>query len=464
MNAGGTVNYFETDNAGLFGAWGGHEPAASITYPLNLNSSEIARELADYFDYIHQRSPETKFGIIENLNGWNFGEWKGKRSPVGGSQTGIEDILLQLNVQMRRKGLVLNHFTAELPWQLAEGFGFDDYQYKKMLAVADFCTALGIRFSKLYNPNSQTSSDEAFFNSSLQFYIKAKEVYGLKTSIDVFQSWIAFPTTIYGNSDPYSFTNIVKAATYKEKAVIIPPLSPIQINNDPGSCGAESAGVLGDLSFSEPCGIQSVKNNAPEVFPVGTTVVTWTVSDVRRYDHFVMQSVDVADIESPLIIAPVSPININIDSGSTGIDSTGVLGTLACSDNCGILSVTNDAPAIFPPGTTLVTWTVTDIHGNDTTAIQIVNVSDGSTNIEMIEGTDFLVYPNPAKSDLYILNDTPLESVKIYSISGSLIISKDDIDANEVLLDVSGLHNEPHLLEVNTIEGRMLKKIVIDRN
>ena len=47
------------------------------------------------------------------------------------------------------------------------------------------------------------------------------------------------------------------------------------------------------------------------------------------------------------------------------------------SDNCGVATVTNNAPALFPVGTTVVTWTVTDIHGNVTdTATQTVVVVD----------------------------------------------------------------------------------------
>ena len=44
------------------------------------------------------------------------------------------------------------------------------------------------------------------------------------------------------------------------------------------------------------------------------------------------------------------------------------------SDNCGVLSVTNDAPATFPVGITTVTWTVNDIHGNSNTCQQTVTV------------------------------------------------------------------------------------------
>ena len=46
--------------------------------------------------------------------------------------------------------------------------------------------------------------------------------------------------------------------------------------------------------------------------------------------------------------------------------ATGVaLGTPTTADNCGVASVTNNAPAQFPVGTTTVTWTVTDNHGKN---------------------------------------------------------------------------------------------------
>jgi hypothetical protein len=46
------------------------------------------------------------------------------------------------------------------------------------------------------------------------------------------------------------------------------------------------------------------------------------------------------------------------------------------SDNCGVNTVANDAPASFPVGLTTVTWRVTDIHGNTNTCVQTVTVTD----------------------------------------------------------------------------------------
>ncbi|MCP4311256.1 MAG: sulfatase-like hydrolase/transferase [Bacteroidetes bacterium] len=215
VNAGGTVDYIETDNAILFSIYGGKEPNEWITTPLNLTASEVATELADFFEYVHQRYPEMKFGAIENLRVNHFGAWKGARNPLGSSLEGLKDILFQLNVHMRSKGLRLHYFNPEASAQDMD-FGFDDYKYKELLAVSDYCNSLGIKLAKLYNPAGSIPSSKEFVNSTVQFYVKAKEEYKLNTSMDVFQSWIAFPTSIYGNNDPYSFANMLKTILLDE--------------------------------------------------------------------------------------------------------------------------------------------------------------------------------------------------------------------------------------------------------
>ncbi|MFZ1617793.1 MAG: HYR domain-containing protein, partial [Flavobacteriales bacterium] len=67
-------------------------------------------------------------------------------------------------------------------------------------------------------------------------------------------------------------------------------------------------------------------------------------------------------------------VTANTNSGCT---ATGVvLGTPTTADNCGVATVSNNAPVAFPIGVTNVTWTVTDNSGNTATCIQKVTVSD----------------------------------------------------------------------------------------
>jgi gliding motility-associated-like protein len=83
--------------------------------------------------------------------------------------------------------------------------------------------------------------------------------------------------------------------------------------------------------------------------------------------------VQIRDLSVPVIIAP-SPVTVFTDAGVC--TASGVaLGNPVTSDNCTIASVINDAPAVFPLGTTTVTWTITDGVGNSATATQAVTVN-----------------------------------------------------------------------------------------
>jgi hypothetical protein len=146
------------------------------------------------------------------------------------------------------------------------------------------------------------------------------------------------------------------------------------VSNDAGLCTAVVA--LGTPAVNDNCGITlAATNNAPATFPVGTTSVTWTILDIYGNSNTAAQSVVVADDEDPTISAP-SNVSTVADNGACFASGV-ALGTPAVNDNCGItLAATNNAPATFPVGTTSVTWTVLDIHGNSNTAAQSVVVAD----------------------------------------------------------------------------------------
>jgi len=174
-------------------------------------------------------------------------------------------------------------------------------------------------------------------------------------------------TDIHGNSNTATQTVTV---TDNEKPTITAPAA-ISVNNDAGICGAVVA--LGTPTTGDNCGVSSTTNDAPAVFPVGTTTVTWTVTDIHGNSNTATQTVTVTDNEKPTITAPAT-VSVSNDAGKCSAVVT--LGTATTGDNCGVASTTNDAPAIFPVGTTTVTWTVTDIHGNSNTATQTVTVTD----------------------------------------------------------------------------------------
>ncbi|WP_220763206.1 HYR domain-containing protein, partial [Flavobacterium sp. UMI-01] len=106
--------------------------------------------------------------------------------------------------------------------------------------------------------------------------------------------------------------------------------------------GCTATGVsLGTPTTADNCGVISVTNNAPSVFPLGNTTVTWTVTDAAGNSATATQTVTVTDNVNPTITAPAN-VSATTNSGCT---ATGVsLGTPTTADNCGVISVTNNAP------------------------------------------------------------------------------------------------------------------------
>jgi len=115
-------------------------------------------------------------------------------------------------------------------------------------------------------------------------------------------------------------------------------------------------------------------NNAPATFGFGVTTVEWIAADAAGNTVTSQQLVTVQDTTPPIIAAPAA---VSADS-ITGQPIAVAIGTAAALDIFGPVSVTNNAPAAFPIGLTTVTWTATDAHGNQATAMQAVTVNDTS--------------------------------------------------------------------------------------
>lgn len=149
----------------------------------------------------------------------------------------------------------------------------------------------------------------------------------------------------------------------------------ITVNNNAGAC--EATVVLAAPATADNCGVASVTNDHPSnIFPVGTTTVTWTVTDNNGWTNTATQLVTVKDAEKPTITAP-SEVSVVNDPGACGATILNI-GTPVTADNCGVAGVSNDHPSnYYPVGTTIVRWSVTDVHGNVTdTATQKITVID----------------------------------------------------------------------------------------
>ena len=121
-------------------------------------------------------------------------------------------------------------------------------------------------------------------------------------------------------------------------------------------------------------GAVAVSNNAPSVFSLGTTTVTYSASDASGNTATTTQIVSVVDTIAPVITAPANVSGVSGDNQAVAI----AIAQANAADAFPV-TITNDAPLLFPVGATTVTWTATDSNGNVSTAIQLVTVALNDT-------------------------------------------------------------------------------------
>src|SRR5207249_9223845 len=74
-----------------------------------------------------------------------------------------------------------------------------------------------------------------------------------------------------------------------------------------------------------------------------------------------------------MITCPPDPISL---PDALPISTNVTLGNPVTSDNCSVAAVISNAPASYPLGTHLVSWTVTDSSGDTCSCVQRVIVLD----------------------------------------------------------------------------------------
>jgi len=149
----------------------------------------------------------------------------------------------------------------------------------------------------------------------------------------------------------------------------------ITISTDNGVCEAE---VFWDAPvLSDNCGASITSTAEPgDVFPLGTTTITYTAVDAAGNTVTCSFTITVEDNEAPVIACPAD-VMVNTAPGTCGAVATWSAPTV--TDNCdGSMTATSDiaSGSIFLPGTTVVTYTVTDASGNTTTCSFNVIVID----------------------------------------------------------------------------------------
>ncbi|MDG1742036.1 MAG: gliding motility-associated C-terminal domain-containing protein, partial [Crocinitomicaceae bacterium] len=174
-------------------------------------------------------------------------------------------------------------------------------------------------------------------------------------------------TITYTVTDGNGCTNSTSASVSVDST----PAVPLIVANGPTTICPSSS-----LTLTAPAGYTYVWSTGDQTASISvnqTDSYTVTVSNAAGCSTTSAPiDVTVEDVTAPTLVVP----NDVIVSVNNGCEATVDIGNALAVDNCTLLSLTNDAPAFYPIGTTIVTWTATDASGNVTTLTQEINVVD----------------------------------------------------------------------------------------
>ena len=123
--------------------------------------------------------------------------------------------------------------------------------------------------------------------------------------------------------------------------------------------------------------ISSITNDAPQVFPLGETIVTWTATDSSGNSASATQIISVIDTTAP-VIDQSNDVTVNATSK---LNNTITLDSISAIDPISDVKITNDAPLYYEFRETIVTWTATDSSGNSASTTQTITVVDTSAPV-----------------------------------------------------------------------------------
>ncbi|MFV8270088.1 HYR domain-containing protein, partial [Flavobacterium sp. GT2N3] len=212
---------------------------------------------------------------------------------------------------------------------------------------------------------------------------------------------IYIATDIHSNVQTASFTVTVFDNT---KPIISGMPANITINSNSANtatCTQVASWIA--PTASDNCSVATFTSNytSGASFPVGTTTVTYTATDVNNNVQTASFTITVNDNTKPVITCP-SNITAHTDDGLCAKTFTlAQIGTASAKDNCSatVTWIRSDGAmllnALFSFGSTTITWKATDPSGNFTTCDQTININNVTTR------TSVTVTPNPQQySDL----------------------------------------------------------------
>ena len=132
-----------------------------------------------------------------------------------------------------------------------------------------------------------------------------------------------------------------------------------------------SDNVDGDISAS-------VTTDAPSIFPLGTTTVTFSIKDSSNNESTAAATVEVVDTTAPVFSGVADVTFAAVDASGTSATALEEFGASITATDLvdGDVEISDDVPEVFPLGDTVVTLSATDSAGNTATQTLTVTISD----------------------------------------------------------------------------------------
>lgn len=213
--------------------------------------------------------------------------------------------------------------------------------------------------------------------------------------------------------------------TCKAKVTVLDTIDPYFISCQ---CDVIRAADLGECTANvtmqcpvivdDNCSVKSVINDynntadASDVYPVGLTTITWTVTDQSGNTSEYVQVVLIVDDQDPVVTC-TQDITVSVDAATCSAQ-VNVPGPTA-TDNCGIKYIINNntgisnANATYPVGTTTIEWIVEDDNGNFVKCYSDVTVVDDEKPV-IACGGNIVVDTDPNKCEAQVVINTPTTS------------------------------------------------------
>ncbi|HEX5732756.1 MAG TPA: HYR domain-containing protein [Blastocatellia bacterium] len=166
-------------------------------------------------------------------------------------------------------------------------------------------------------------------------------------------------------------------------------------------CMAVMPDLTGEVVASDNCSTVTVFQTPPaeELIGVGDTVVTIRVIDDSGNETICTATVRVTESTPPVISCPANITTVDNAPGACGAILNP--GTASATDNCGVASIVGTRSdnaalnALYPVGTTVITWRATDFSGNFSTCEQTVTVTNPNPAVTIT---------GPASGSLFQIN------------------------------------------------------------